>query len=145
MLQANLAPGFGDVMMLMSRPGNLPVYSHKATKKQILKLKSRTRQRQNLPKVITQEQCLYFLGKRHQRKQLMEEKSPKLQSPMLMITFYQKLAKTEYPPPSTSGFSKRSFTEAATTDIMSQTAKVEALAKTRSTKIWEYLYSVVIF
>ena len=33
MLQADLAPGFGDVMMLMSRPGNLPVYSHKATTK----------------------------------------------------------------------------------------------------------------
>ena len=75
----------------------------------------------------------------------MEEKSPKLPSPMLMMTFYQKLAKTAYPPPSTSGFSKRSFTEAATTNTLSQKAKVEALAKTRSTKIWEYLYSVVIF
>ena len=74
MSQANLAPGFGGGMMLMSRPGNLPVYSHKATIKADTETERQDRQRQNLPKVLIQEQCLYFLGKRHQRKQLMEEK-----------------------------------------------------------------------
>ena len=64
----------------------------------------------------------------------MEEKSPKLKSPMLMMKFYQKFAKTAYPPPSTSGVDKKSLIEEATTNIMSQIAKVEVLAKTRSTK-----------
>ena len=41
---------------------------------------------------------------------------------------------TAYPPPSTSGFDKKSLIEEATTNIMSQTAKVEASAKIRSTK-----------
>ena len=42
--QANLAPGVGGSMMLMSRPGNLQVFFHKATSKADIETESKTYQ-----------------------------------------------------------------------------------------------------
>ena len=50
MPQANLAPGFGDVMMLMSGPGNFPVYSHKATTKADIETEKQDSQEIESPK-----------------------------------------------------------------------------------------------